>query len=695
MLNLYLLPPWATRVLLLSGVLLLALMFLRMLSGTTLPRWTRESGTSTTATLLVISSALLLSTTMVQNSSANDTFPPEELLEQLQQRLLLPDSCSPNCIALDELDISADQQLLRLRLTYHCQAERAVPLPLPLQQLHLQSARMDKNQQAALYRGKNEQLWVKIPRGIHTLELYANLPADIQRFQLPLIMPAGMVHINAADWKITGALDGQASHGSIDFTRNSSIVTKKLQANEVPPFASVRRDIYLGLDWRVRTTVQRISQNNSAALLQIPLLPNEHVTSRGVKVENNQVLVNFPPGTTSFSWDASLEKTGNLELLAAQSDQFSEIWSLRAEPIWHINSTGIPVIHYYRNNHWQPQWHPWPGEQLTLNISRPNGIQGQMVTIDSSQLTLNPGSRSSEATLTLQLRSSHGTEHTITLPAKAQLTEVMINSRPQPIKQQQRLVKIPLMPGVQTIVLRWQQPQGVDVITRTPQVHLGTASVDCEMTVNLPYSRWTLFTSGPRLGPAVLFWGVIAVIVVLSVILARYCTTPLRWWHWLLLFAGLSQASLPALIPVAAWLILLGLRPRWAEQQQSALAFNMMQLALILLSVVALTTILAAIQQGLLGLPEMQIAGNHSSAWRLIWYQDRCNGFMPEAWVLSAPMYIYRLLMLLWALWLALALLKWLQWGWNSFSVQGVWRKLPPRQRRKTKPDTNASPPSS
>lgn len=238
------------------------------------------------------------------------------------------------------------------------------------------------------------------------------------------------------------------------------------------------------------------------------------------------------------------------------------------------------------------------------------------------------------------------------------------------------------MPGSQTIQLKWQHPQGVEPITRTPQVHLGAASVDSTLKLNLPHSRWTLFTYGPVLGPAVLFWGVLLVIVVMSFILGRFTTTPLRWWHWLLLFAGLSQASLPALIPVAAWLIFLGLRQKWAEQLDSPWRFNLAQITLIALTIMAMLTIIGAIQQGLLGLPEMQVAGNNSTAWNLHWYQDRSSGFLPEAWVLSVPMYIYRLLMLLWALWLALALLKWLQWGWTCFSSQGLWRKLPPRTPR-------------
>ena len=31
--------------------------------------------------------------------------------------------------------------------------------------------------------------------------------------------------------------------------------------------------------------------------------------------------------------------------------------------------------------------------------------------------------------------------------------------------------------------------------------------------------------------------------------------------------------------------------------------------------------------------------------------------------------------MLTWSLWLAFALLRWLTWGWQSFSTAGLWRQ--------------------
>jgi hypothetical protein len=39
-------------------------------------------------------------------------------------------------------------------------------------------------------------------------------------------------------------------------------------------------------------------------------------------------------------------------------------------------------------------------------------------------------------------------------------------------------------------------------------------------------------------------------------------------------------------------------------------------------------------------------------------------------------MLVYRIAMLAWALWVALALLRWLRWGWEAFTTEGLWRKL-------------------
>jgi len=121
-----------------------------------------------------------------------------------------------------------------------------------------------------------------------------------------------------------------------------------------------------------------------------------------------------------------------------------------------------------------------------------------------------------------------------------------------------------------------------------------------------------------------------------------------------------------------------------------ARAFDLAQIALVAWSAVALGILFYAIQQGLLGEPDMQIAGNGSFNGTLRWYQDRSAAGLPQAWIISVPLLVYRLLMLLWALWLAQALLRWLRWGWESFGMGGYWKPL---RRKAAAPRVSISPP--
>jgi hypothetical protein len=73
----------------------------------------------------------------------------------------------------------------------------------------------------------------------------------------------------------------------------------------------------------------------------------------------------------------------------------------------------------------------------------------------------------------------------------------------------------------------------------------------------------------------------------------------------------------------------------------------------------------AVIHTGLLGRPEMQIAGLGQGASTLSWYRDLVAGALPRPWVLWLPLWVFRVLMLLWALWLSARLLRWLPWAWQ------------------------------
>jgi hypothetical protein len=399
------------------------------------------------------------------------------------------------------------------------------------------------------------------------------------------------------------------------------------------------------------------------------------VITEGITVENNQAIVTLNQAGRSQQWRSTLPTTEQLTLTAAEGP-FSEIWQLDASPIWHIDTRGIPVIYHQRQgDRWQPEWHPWPGEQVTLQVTRPAGVQGNTRTIDQSQLVLTPGESLTRAQLKFNLRSSLGGQHTLHIPADSELMSLSIDGTAIPARMSDGAITLPINPGSQNIELEWREPRGIHSgLFSSSSVNLGTESVNSKLSIKPGQQRWVLFAGGPKLGPAVLFWGVFLVILLVAVGLSRIKNMPLNLWHWLLLGIGLSASAPAAGLLIVGWLLALRARAQMKPIEHVGL-FNGFQILLVALTALSLLTLFYVIQQGLLGSPDMQITGNQSSRYLLNWYTDRSPAELPTAWVISVPLVVYRILMLLWAIWLAFALLNWLRWGWDCYVTNGYWRE--------------------
>jgi hypothetical protein len=235
---------------------------------------------------------------------------------------------------------------------------------------------------------------------------------------------------------------------------------------------------------------------------------------------------------------------------------------------------------------------------------------------------------------------------------------------------------LPLTPGTQTVALTFRQHQGLENVFTSPPVDIGVPSVNTTLQIQLPSDRWIWWTKGTLMGPAVLFWGILLIIMGLSVALGKINLTPLNTWEWLLLGLVTAQTHIMGTLLVAGWLLALAGRQKLNVETTGKWSFDFIQITLIALTISALGTLLGSVEQGLIGKPEMYILGNGSSDTFLKWYQDRSGNLLPEASVISLPIWIYRVIVLVWALWLAFALLRWLKWGWECFSTTTLWKPL-------------------
>lgn len=622
---------------------------------------------------------VLLALLVVPTAKAD--MPSQELLGELKTRLLSPPECLPQCAQIAWMKLKFGADSLGEQMEIHALANVAVPLPAQEGQWLPTKASVDGATADTLFRAADGTLWLGLKAGRHEIVLAGALPAR-EQVQLALPLKPHRVEIEGGGWKVEGIKENGEPEWQLQLTRSlengQAAPAEELEARPLPPFLELRRTLRLGLDWRVTTQVARISPADAPVVLEVPLLEGESVTTPGLQVKNGKLAVSLAPGQSELAWESSLEKRPQITLTAPQTTVWTEVWRADASPVWHLESSGIaPVRHQDDQGNRLPEWRPWPGESASLSLTRPKAAPGVTLTVDNSQLRLSPGLRATDATLTVTLRSSQGRQHTVKLPEGAALQSVSIDGAAQPIRQQGLAVTLPIHPGAQTLTLTWRQASGIAMFFAAPTVDLGVPSVNSSVTVDLSRDRWVLLTYGPKLGPAVLFWGLLVVLAVLAYGLGKLDWTPLKAGHWFLLLLGLSQVELLTAVCVVAWLFALGWRGRRGAELNT-IRFNAAQLGLALLTPIALSCLFYAVQHGLLGLPDMQVAGNNSSAFNLNWYQDRSPGLLPRPWLVSAPLWTYRALMLLWALWLAHSLLNWLRWGFGCFMAGGLWRTWKP-----------------
>jgi hypothetical protein len=684
-LGLWLIPPWANALLAILRVLLLVVLAREFALAWRRRETGGDSGDTPApardAPAAAGSAALLLAGVLFAPNAARADLPTPELLESLRAQLLEAPACAPQCATLTRLALGVAGERLELRLAVDAAAETGVPLPgggtsegafVP------NAVVVDGQPASALLRGDGGALWLRLAAGRHEVQLSGPLPPRAT-VELPLpLAPRRVSLAPLAGWAVVGIRPDGSAAGALQLVREARAARTdaKLEATEIPPFVRVTRALELGLSWRVRTSVARVAPEQGPIVASVPLLAGESVTTPGIRVERGRALVTIPAGESVLAYESSLAIAERVELAAPARVPWTEVWQVAAGPLWHVEASGLPPVDALREGERSREWRPWPGEKLALAIERPAGHAGATLTIDRSTLTLAPGRRATDATLTLALRSSQGGQHAVTLPEGAQLTSLRVNGEPQPLRQEERRVPLTLAPGSREVELGWREPRGMRAFFRSSAQDAGAPSVNANVELEVPQNRWVLFAGGPRLGPSVMFWSTLAIVAGAAFLLGRFTFTPLRTRDWLLLGVGLTQAPLAAAAPVVALLLLLGLRGRHAARFAALrpLAFGFLQLALVGLAGVAAACLAYAIQQGLLGTPEMRIAGNGSSSFTLRWYLDRSAPELPAPWVISLSIWWYRAAMLAWSMWLALALVQWARWAFAQWSVGGMLR---------------------
>lgn len=622
--------------------------------------------------------AVLLVVACLPHLAHAQATPSETLLHQLQTRLTEAPKCAPDCAVVAAANMQAKDNQITLDMEVHVGAPVALPLPQADAGMQLVSASVDNNANAPISK-RDDQLLAKLASGVHHISLIYHAQA-IQSTTLNFVMRPQWMVFSGQGWSLDGIDAGRPLGDSVTLNRIQAATDGKpatLPQQTFPPYVRLTRNLVLGVDWTVVNTVERIAPSDGGFSLELPLLPGEHPLGDGVRVENGRIGVTFNAGENTVSWTSRLDHADTLQLKAPALDERAEIWQLRPAAIWHVESKGVPISDSSNGLSFEPL----PGEVLALTVTRPKPADGDSLAFDNVTASSSIGDRATETSLSLRARSTRGGEHAIVLPPGTELLDATRDDESLSLAVKNGSLSLPLLPGKHLYVLHLREPHGASLRTVTPVYKLAAPAANISLDMTLPQDRWVLWTWGPSMGPAVLYWAQLIVLLVTAWLLARYAPTPLRFHQWLLLGLGFSAFAWSAYALVVIWLILLGLRAKHeaAVATLRSVRFNLLQIALAVVTLLALGVLVSAVPSGLLGLPDMHVTGNGSTAWVPSWFADQAKDAIPQAGLFSVSLWFYKIAMLAWALWLANALIGWLRWGFDAWTRGGYWRKREPK----------------
>ena len=682
--RLVVLPGWAVRLWRVLGVVLSVLAAVALLArharAILPPRDDTASGPGASTAVAGLVGALIVTTLTGTAPTAQADPPSTALLDELEQRLTARPACAPQCASVERAEVSVEGGALRMRLIVHTQDSVAVGLPGDPASWYPQLASVDGAPRDTLaYVGETFRL-VLTP-GVHRIVLGGTLPAA-SAVTIAFPLAPGDIVVDSPGWDASGLSDRRLPGGALTLTRVSEAAPTgeqdsfdAMDAERFPAFVTVERRLSFGLDWTVRTTVRRVTPPTAAINLSLPLLPDEAVGREDLSVLNGIASVALAPGQSETSWTSTLTRTSPVVLTAATDAPWQEVWEVEPGPNWRLTHRGVPADNAdpVESPSWLTRFTPWSGETLTLDVTRPEPVSGPTLAIDGVSLSKTLGRRGAESQLEFRYRATQGGQHTLTLPAGADLSRLEQDGRALARGLDGGALTIPILPGEHRVAIAWRSSDASAWRVRGDDVDMGLAAANVSTTLGVTRDRWILWTQGPSQGPAVLYWSELLVLVLVAVALGRLVSTPLGVRAWILLGLGFSTFFWPSL----AALVVTVLAFRWRERVtlSSATWFNTAQIGLAILFGLSAMALLTTIPFGLLGSPDMHIVGNGSYGTALKWFTDHIDGTLPDVAVLSLPLWMYKALILLWSLWLALAVLRWLPWMWRAWTKDGHWRR--------------------
>ncbi len=469
-------PPWLTRLWRILD-LVLSVLFLFDLVRNELPgvpRWWRGQPAAAMSALFL---GVALSAIAPSRAFAAST-PDPLLLEQLRSRLLAAPQCAPDCAEVLDARVTVAPARLSVLLNVSALDTVGVPLPGAGANWSPQEVQVDGAPAGWVHRSPRGIRYISLSPGRHAVRLEGPV-GQVDAISLAFPMVPRVIDVEATGWDAGGVSERRLLSGALELVRRQPVKDTSdapVRQEEFPPFVDVDRLFRLLHEWTIDTTVTRAAPKSAAFTISLPLLSAEAVTTAGLNASAGRVALGLAAGQDSLSFTSVLPRADTLELAAAAAPTYAEHWSFQVGATWHVDFSGVPPVMPEEDGAtWTFEYYPRPGERLRLHVTRPEAAGGSTLAFDQVQLRTVVGKRSSDATLSLQYRSTQGGRETLRVPADARVTRVLSDGEPIGLRPEQGELSLSALPGTHTWVVDWESAHGAHLVTRAPPVDVSAA----------------------------------------------------------------------------------------------------------------------------------------------------------------------------------------------------------------------------
>lgn len=585
---------------------------------------------------------------------------------QVSESLASP-SCAPSCASLVQAHVDADES--QIVASYRLSVEHPSSWTLP----QVNGARLNE----VLVDGVNAW-W--------TGESQVRVDNGQARIIARYIIQSDQIEIRMETAPLT--LTQQTQGWAAQDTRDGSVWMASKERGEgkqqddmalpspasTPPLVEIHRQFSFSGQAGVHYRISRLTRSNEAVKVRVPALDGESMQTPQVSREDGYWVGTLSAGQHQAVWNSQLaiKQQADLELVAMGSEAGRETWTVDHSAAWEIELEGPDTTRALERL-------PLPGESMRLTARRLPVVKGENQRVDQARwIVQHTGPTQTQHSIEMMMTLAQAQVRTLALPQHASLEEVRLNGRAVVVQPREGKVEVSIPGGTHTLELRVHTPREGGLVQKLPQIDLGGDVYNLQVQFPLPADRWLLGAWGPGWGPAVMYWAELLVLLVVALGLAKLPIS-LGLRSALLLVLGLSTQSgvVIWLVLLVAWLAVISWRENVRVDRVDKNLFNLAQLFMVGLTALVILSVGASITKGLLGATaDMSVIGPRTGGGMNWWIDQAKDGLIDGPTLISAPKWVYQLLLFAWTLWFA-------TWGWGqvkraltAWMREGYWKGI-------------------